>query len=325
MRVSVIIPTYNSGHLVVEAVASALAQSLAPAEVIVVDDGSTDDTRQRLAPFGPPLRYIHQVNQGVAAARNTGLHEATGELIAFLDADDVWHPLKLELQVTCLHSEAEPGLLGTGTVNWPDEQFSTIDRSSRLRAVRVPFDDLVVRNYFFNSSVVVRKEVLERVGEFDRLLQGPEDYDLWLRVAQVAVVANLPLRLTGYRDVAGSLGKQAVAMEACGQRILDKLATAGVFRERPWLRRKACSYLDFSCAYLHGAAGNPSTALRSLLRSLATYPLPFRRREVPIPLARLRLLVRTLLRRAANRGTVEGSLEGAIADDRQALEKGLVS
>src|SRR6266849_6286184 len=107
MRGSVIIPTYDSGQLVVEAVASALAQSLAPAEVIVVDDGSTDDTRERLALFGPPVRYIHQKNQGVAAARNTGLHEATGELIAFLDADDVWHPLKLELQVSCLRSEAE--------------------------------------------------------------------------------------------------------------------------------------------------------------------------------------------------------------------------
>src|SRR5712675_1199611 len=98
MRVSVIIPTYNSGRLVVEAVESALAQTLAPAEILVVDDGSTDDTRDRLAKFGPPVSYIHQENQGVAAARNRGIRAATGDLVAFLDADDVWHPKKLERQ-----------------------------------------------------------------------------------------------------------------------------------------------------------------------------------------------------------------------------------
>src|SRR6185437_11144924 len=96
-RVSVVIPTYNSGPLVTEAVESVLAQTLPAAEVLVVDDGSTDDTPERLAAYGERIRYLPQANQGVAAARNRGIREATGDLIAFLDADDVWHPRKLEI------------------------------------------------------------------------------------------------------------------------------------------------------------------------------------------------------------------------------------
>ncbi|MFL5342203.1 MAG: glycosyltransferase family 2 protein [Gemmataceae bacterium] len=292
MRVSVIIPAYNSGLLVVEAVASALAQSHAPAEVIVIDDGSTDDTHARVTAFGPPVRYIRQRNQGVAAARNAGLGVASGEVIAFLDADDVWHPRKLELQVECLRRDLQIALLGTGTVDWPRERFPNDGLVRSGRPVRVRFEDLVVRNQFVTSSVVVRKDALRCVGEFDPLLQGPEDFDLWLRVARVRAVANLSLPLTGYRNVPGSLGKQAATMESCGRRILDKLEAGGAFRGRPWLRRKAWSYLDYSCAYLHGAAGNHAVALQSMLRSLITFPLAYRRRDVRMPFARMRLLIR---------------------------------
>src|SRR5436305_5180727 len=97
--VSVVIPTYNCGGLVAEAVGSVLAQSRLPAEIIVVDDGSRDDTRERLAPFGDRIRYVCQANQGVSAARNLGVQHARGEVIAFLDADDIWHPRRLELQL----------------------------------------------------------------------------------------------------------------------------------------------------------------------------------------------------------------------------------
>jgi len=319
MRVSVVIPTYNSAALVVEAVRSALAQSHIPAEVIVVDDGSTDDTGQRLAAFGPPVRYVHQVNQGVAGARNRGIREATCDLIAFLDADDVWHPRKLEMQVECLRGEPALGLIGTSVVDWPNEAFPAFDESARPRPVVVRLNDFVVRNHFTTSSIVVRRDVLERVGHFDRALQGPEDYDLWLRVAQVAAVANLPLRLTGYRDVPGSLGKQAVSMEAGVRIILGKLAAAGVFRGQPLLRRKAWSYLFYSCAYLRGAAGDSPAALRLLVRSLASFPLPYSREEVRMPLARPRLLLRTLLRwftRSRSRGGERPAplpSEGALA------------
>ena len=119
MRISVVIPTYNSGRLVVEAVESALSQTRPPEEVIVVDDGSTDETRQQLSPFLDRIQYIYQLNQRVAAARNTGLKHATGDVIAFLDADDVWHPSKLERQLAVLERRPDVGLLATQVVAWP--------------------------------------------------------------------------------------------------------------------------------------------------------------------------------------------------------------
>jgi acetyltransferase-like isoleucine patch superfamily enzyme/GT2 family glycosyltransferase len=313
MRVSVIIPTYNSADLVVEGLRSILAQSYSAAEVIIVDDGSTDDTRERVAALEPAVRYVRQTNQGVAAARNRGLLEATGDVVAFLDADDVWHKRKLELQLRCLQDEPGLGLLGTLTVDWPREPFPSVDGAGAVRARGIRFDELVVRNTIVTSSVVVRREVLNKVGEFDTALHGPEDFDLWLRVARVAGVANLPMALTGYRNVAGSLGKQAAGMESGGRLILSKLEADGALRGRPLLRRKAKSYLFFSCAYLHTVAGNQAGALRLMSRSLSTYPLPYRRAEVRMPLARARLLLRTALRCMRNRPRAGQTLTAAAA------------
>jgi glycosyltransferase involved in cell wall biosynthesis len=275
---------------VAEAAASALRQTYAPADVIIVDDGSTDDTRERLKSFGSPVRYIYQENQGVAAARNRGLAEATGDVIAFLDADDVWHSRKLEIQIECLRRHTEMGLIGTETVDWPSQGFPEFANSTMLPTV-IRLDDLVVKNLFVTSSVVVRRSVLDRVGDFDRALHGPEDYDLWLRVAQASVVANLPLPLTGYRNVPGSLGKRAFSMEEGMRIILQKLEAAGVFSGRTMLRRKAWSYLYASCGYMYGAERRHGTALKLLTKSLLLYPCPYRRREVRMPLVRLRLLL----------------------------------
>lgn len=297
-RVSVVIPTYNSGPLVEEAIASALGQTLAPAEVIVVDDGSTDDTADRLGLFGPPVRVIRQRNAGASAARNRGLTEATGNFIAFLDADDVWHPDKLRRQLEVLDARPELGLLGALTVPWPGV-FPKDLPSGLVSEVRL--EDLIVRNRFVTSTVVMRRELADRVGHFDRSLHGPEDYDYWLRAATVAGVANLDVPLTGYRDVGGSLSKQAVRMEDGMRRILDKLDQAGVFNGRPRLRRKAWAYFHYSCAYMHGAAGHRREALRNAIRSVWRYPVPFPRVDVREPFGRIRL-VASAMRKSILRG-----------------------
>jgi glycosyltransferase involved in cell wall biosynthesis len=323
MRVSVVIPTYNSGRLVVEAIASALAQTHQPAEVIVVDDGSTDDTRARMAAFESPVRYVYQENQGVAAARNRGIREATGEFVAFLDADDVWHPRKLEIQLECLRRNPELGLVGTSTVDWPNEPFPSGERFANPEPALVRLKDLVVRNQFVTSSVLVRRPVLDRIGEFDRALHGPEDYDLWLRVAQATAVANLPLPLTGYRDVPASLGKQAVTMERGIGIILEKLHSAGAFRGRWLLERKAWSFYRYTCAYMYGSAGSHSTAIWLMVRSLIGYPLPYRRHEVRMPLARVRMLARACVRMIARAKPAEAR-RVQVASLRSAAEKALV-
>src|ERR1019366_6906368 len=111
--VSVVIPAYNYGRFVTEAAECALNQTYRPLEVIVVDDGSTDDTRQRLAPYLDRIQYVYQENRGLSAARNTGIRHARGEWIAFLDADDFWHPQKTTVQLGAVAGDPAIGVVGS--------------------------------------------------------------------------------------------------------------------------------------------------------------------------------------------------------------------
>lgn len=294
MRVSVIIPTYNSGPLVVEAVESVLAQTLPAAEVIVVDDGSTDDTPDRMQRFGSRVLYIRQANARVAAARNTGLARATGEAIAFLDADDVWHRRKLERQVATLRRHAGIGLLATDLTPWP----GPLAEDCELLAGNIdelPLDRLLVFNPLATSSILVRREVIDRAGPFDTDLFGPEDYDLWIRCTRIAATAVLRMPLTGYRDTTGSLSKQAETMRRGLLRIHAKLDAAGVWPS-PWVRRKGRAHIDYSTGWMHLAGGQPTEAARLLMRSLVTYPLPMSAAEMPYVCGRARLLARSAWR-----------------------------
>jgi glycosyltransferase involved in cell wall biosynthesis len=284
MRISVVIPTFNSGPLVEEAVASVRAQTHPPFEIIVVDDGSTDGTNERLK--SSDLSLISQTNAGPAAARNAGMKAATGDAIAFLDADDVWHPRKLELQVPHLQSH---GLVATGCYDWPGPLPEV--PASAPPVVPIELKKLVVRNSIVTSTVLARTDVLRKAGDFDTRLRGPEDYDLWLRVAQASDCAFLSLPLTGYRTVAGSLSKNAERMEAGMRLILAKLEDAGVFRGQPLLRRKAWGYFHYSCGYMHRQAGHRREAKKHLRQSLLKYPLWYGRDDVRYLFGRARLLL----------------------------------
>ena len=300
--VSVVIPSYNSARWVAEAVDSALGQSVPAAQIIVVDDGSTDDTRRVLEPYATRgMEYVYQPNAGVAVARNTGVARAAGELIAFLDADDVWHARKLEVQVRALVARPDWNMLGTGVFDWPGPMPSIDGADAPIHAVA--WRGLAVKNYFTTSSVLARRSALAAAGDgpFDPDLRGPEDYDLWLRLAELGTVGNLTVPLTGYRTVAGSLGRQARTMEAGVGRILEKLTERGAWSRRggPLLRRKAHAFYRYWCAYMYREAGERGIALRRLIRSLAEYPFPFARTEVRMPCARLKLLATLIAGRAA--------------------------
>ncbi len=295
-RISVIIPAFNCARWVCQAIDSVLNQSIPPHEIIVVDDGSTDDTAKALAGYGDRIKLIFQPNQGVAAARNTGLRVTEGEFIAFLDADDIWHPKKLELQLRTLIANPSIGLLGTGMFVWPipDMPDVTLDRLSSVKPIGR--DELAVKNYLATSSLMIRREVVRKIGEFDVSLCGPEDHDYWLRAAEFAGVAILQVQLTGYRSVAGSLSKRAVTMEAGMQRILAKLDSRDFWRGNLWLRRRAYGYANYSCAYLYGASGKQWTSICRLFSSVAWYPLPYRRSEVSVSFGRTRRFGVCLLR-----------------------------
>lgn len=202
--ISVIIPTWNRATIVARAVLSALSQTYQDIEVIVVDDGSTDNTRQILEPFGRKVRYLPLEHSGLPAVpRNAALHMARGEYVAFLDSDDEWLPEKLEQQIAVLEENSEVGLVcsnalvAKGNV-FPHHLYHNVDYATTQWTLA----ELLRTNVVITSTVVLRHKIMVSTGVFseDPMLQAIEDYDLWLRVAAVAKVVYIPEPLAVYRD-----------------------------------------------------------------------------------------------------------------------------
>ncbi|MBN2816778.1 MAG: glycosyltransferase family 2 protein [Campylobacterales bacterium] len=193
MLVSVIIPTYNRYTLLQRAIRSLLEQTHQVAEVIVVDDGSTDNTAQIQKDF-PYIRYIYQENSGVAAARNRGIELAQHKWIAFLDSDDEWHSEKLERQVL-LHRN-NPDILFSYTAELWLRNNTQVKIPKKYKKIG---QNIFVENLSYcniaPSSVLLHRSILERVGFFDDSFRVCEDYELWLRILSVyeAGLINEPL------------------------------------------------------------------------------------------------------------------------------------
>lgn len=186
--VSVIIPAYNVAWCVGRALDSVLVQSYQQIEIIVINDGSTDDTGEVLASYGESIQVLDQENRGMCSARNAGIRAARGSYIAFLDADDWWLPKKLERQMELMQDQPEIGFSSTtARVENPDGEL--------LNLWRCPQTGNTILNTLFTenaaiaggcSAVVVRKTLLDQVGLFDESLRGFEDPDLWIRLAAVS-------------------------------------------------------------------------------------------------------------------------------------------
>lgn len=200
--VSVIIPTYNGSRFIVQAVDSVLAQTYQPIELIVVDDGSTDNTASVLAPYRSRIHYVYQSNQGLSTARNRGIRASTGEYVAFLDSDDVWLPDKISQQVKCLAVNLGIGLVHTDVFYWDQVTGSRAQRNNgRMEYVGNCYARLFSANRITVSSVLVRRECLRHVGGFDDQIRRPstQDYDLWIRLARYYSFAFIHQPLILYR------------------------------------------------------------------------------------------------------------------------------
>jgi glycosyltransferase involved in cell wall biosynthesis len=203
-RVSVIIPTFNRETLVAEAVRSVLDQTYCDFELIVVDDGSTDGTAQALAPprsmAGDRLRYIAQEHRGPSAARNAALRIATGELIAFLDSDDLWRPRKLERQVAFLDAHPALALCHTDEI-WIRSGRRVNPRERHRKSGGYIFPRALELCIISPSAAMLRRSLIQDVAFpggalFDESLPACEDYDLWLRITWKYEVGFLPEPLT---------------------------------------------------------------------------------------------------------------------------------
>lgn len=207
--VSVVVTTYNQAAFIEQTIRSVLAQTYHPCEVIVVDDGSTDDTPARIAVFGDQVTCIRQENQGVAGSRNTGIHRANGEFIAFLDGDDLWEPEKLTVQVAAALRHPDSGLIVVDGSEFDDG--GTISASLFFAPwCRELADNSVTSGHYHHqllqcnfitttSQVMVPARVFERVGLSDMSFTRASDYDLYIRIAASYDVTIVKQRLIRWR------------------------------------------------------------------------------------------------------------------------------
>ena len=211
-KVSVIMPNYNYGRFLGEALQSVLGQTFADFEIIVVDDGSTDNTKEVVGSFADTrVKYIYQENRGVSAAYNRGILASSGEYIAFLDADDVWLPQKLELQVKVLDSCPDVALVCSDGFVLDDQTGGIIGRFwhgakqfhgwfSPREASQNALRNLLFRGVFiFESGTMVRREVFGEVGGFDESLKTHLDWEMFVRVTQRFAISTIDIPLAKKR------------------------------------------------------------------------------------------------------------------------------
>lgn len=197
-KVSVVISTYNQPGYLCEAIDSVLAQTYTDYEIIVVDDGSTEETREAVKKYGDKIRYFYQGNQGATRAEDFGIRQARGEYIASLDHDDLWMPDLLEKQVELL--ERDPGLAFVcAAVYTMDARGGITGTYESGRYCECVFASLLEDNFVQHSTVVLRKKYYFDAGGFDADFTVNHDHDLWLRLAKKHRFAYRPLLLAKYR------------------------------------------------------------------------------------------------------------------------------
>ena len=229
--VSVIIPTYNRAVSLERAVTSVIAQTYPVLEIIVVDDGSDDETRQC---FGnrEDIRYMYQPNAGVSAARNQGLKLARGDWIAFLDSDDAWLPSKIESQINALAAQPQYRLCHTEEI-WIRNGKRVNQKNKHRKGGGDQFERCVELCCISPSSVLLHRSIFDEFGAFDESLRACEDYDLWLRICAVesVVFVDTP-QIYKYGGHDDQLSRHYTAMDRFRVYALDKLMSGDILRDR---------------------------------------------------------------------------------------------
>jgi glycosyltransferase involved in cell wall biosynthesis len=284
LLVSVIIPCYNQGTVLAEAIDSALAQTYQHREIIVVDDGSTDQTAAVAASYGAWVRVVRQANRGLPAARNAGIACAHGTIIGLLDADDRWLPHKLELEVPWFTDPAV-GMVHGGYRKFP----STLPGAGEVRkplGAKTGFHGILGFNVVGAPvSATFRRATFEHVGRFDETLGGAEDWDLWIRLAAVSPLVSSDVVTAEYRLSSASMSRNYERMYQWLLRVIEKhrsrhVGCAECRRAVRSARRHANAYYDELAAREAFRAldrGERLGYLRLRLRGLRRNPRAVRR------------------------------------------------
>jgi glycosyltransferase involved in cell wall biosynthesis len=286
ITVSVIIPSYNSGHFVTEAIDSILSQTFKEFEILVIDDGSTDNTKEVLEAYGDKIRYLPKKNGGVSSARNFGIENAKGKYIAFLDADDVWMPEKLEKQVDLMEANREIGLCYAATQK-VDAELNYL--SSIPANTYKDYTESLLLNLNIVagscSSAMARREILEQTDGFDSKFTTYADWEFWLRLSLLTKFAPVTEELVKYRVVKGSMSSKPEISKKDALGVLEKFFNLPNLPEKYKLLKDQVfsnQLMVVSGEFLH--SGKVRESLNCIWQGIKLYPqnitrplgLPFR-------------------------------------------------
>ncbi len=222
--VSVVIVTFNKSDTLAEAMESVLRQTYRDFEVLVVDDGSTDDTAQTVRPYLGRVRYLPKPNGGTGSARNLGIAQANGSIVAFLDGDDLWLPRKLEIQMAAF--QREPAILAVQCSAYcVDARLQQVLEERRCHpSMDTLMDFLLFRNLpAFSSTVAIRKEVFQSIGGFGTDLVILSDWDMACRIARAGTLRSVPDPLVLYRQYPNNQSRNVGIHLEPGRRSLTRL------------------------------------------------------------------------------------------------------
>jgi glycosyltransferase involved in cell wall biosynthesis len=308
MKVSVIIPSYNCAPYLSDAISSVINQTYINLEIIIVDDGSTDNTAEVIAPFRNNIKYLKQENQGVSAARNAGMRRATGDLIAFLDADDIWFPDKIAIQLDIFNRN--PEIAGVFSDfgrcdkdgNQTEERFVTREYhifnyykytwsqifpnhnelTLEVNGTNTPlsmyhgnvFNNLYVGNFIKTSTFIIKREVMNTAGYFTPERRTQEDYEYWLKIASKFQLAYIDVPLMCTRRRPNQLTSKTEILDIVYQS-LDVIETVGLkninkLGKSVVYRRLTDKYRKL--ALVHISRGNSAKARECLKNSIKWRP-----------------------------------------------------
>jgi glycosyltransferase involved in cell wall biosynthesis len=271
--VSVVIPAYNAARYLAAAVDSALQQTFRDVEVLVVDDGSTDDTPAVLSAYRSRIHVVRQANAGVARARNAGTEAARGRYVAFLDADDLWQPEKIEKQMAALAAALDRrACYSAFTLVAADLTVLGVSRTARQASL---VEDLLLRGNVVGtpSTVVCERDLVREVGGFDPAQSLGADWDLWLRLALRTEFAYVAEPLIRYRIHDANMSRDVVLLERDSVRLLEKaLADPALPAHLRTARRRVLGHNDRVLAGSYFQAGRLVDGVRCAVRALARHP-----------------------------------------------------
>ncbi len=271
--VSVVIPTYNRKSIISRAINSVLNQTYKNYEIIIVDDGSTDDTIEYIKDhFNSKVKCISQKNKGASSARNRGISEAKGKYVAFLDSDDEWVESKLQGQVAFLEKNPEIALLCGRT--YRSDNIKKVNSSISQSIVGDLFPTLFMHSFVSTPTVIVKKEVLDEVGGFDTNYKSAEDFDLWLKITKNYKCAFLPDLVAIVNRGKDNLSTDKITLHLHALTILEIHYDENRIPRNKYNKAISDSYIALGRNYLK--SGQISQAKKSFIKSFKIFPFRLR-------------------------------------------------